>query len=300
MRALAAPEIITVTLHPTIDRVLGPGLPEGGKMFAAGKGVNVARALSRLGAGCACFALCPTEDQSFFESECAAMGPGRVEFVSVATRGRVRRHVTRLMSPGSVGGTHAPESDSPALIASDTDLDVLEKSLMPRASSSALVAFCGSLPPGVGGARFGSLLDEVIATGAAVLVDARDAAREEAMRRAVWVLKSNAEEARARPLVGGAKAGRVVVTRGAEGLTLTSDGGGLIHARASLPASVPVIDTTGCGDAATAGMLWSWAHDPGNYELMARWGAAAGTASAVTIGPGELDAGLTQRLIHQI
>lgn len=294
------PEIITVTLHPTIDRVVGPGLPESGKLFAAGKGVNVARALSRLGVGCACFVLCPEEDQPFFALQCASMGPGPVEFVAVSTGGRVRRHVTRLAVPGCVGGTHGPEAGSPALVASDADLERLERVLQTRVSSASLLAFCGSLPAGVGGARFGELVDAAMAAGAAVLVDARDAAREEAMRRAVRVLKSNAEEARVRPLVNGEGLGCVAVTHGAEGMALTPAGGETIRVRAALPAASPLIDTTGCGDATTAGMLRSWAHAPGDYELMARWGVASGTASAASRGPGELDSGLARRLFHQI
>ncbi len=287
--------IITVTLNPSIDRVVGAGLPEGGVLFAAGKGVNVSRTLARLGGASTCLVLCPDEDRGFFASQIAGLGPGSAEFVPLPAGGRVRRRQTQLGAAGA--SSHTPEPGTQDLQVDDDHLDAVEHEVIARVTKGALVALCGSCPPGVTAARFASMLRNVIAADASVLVDSSGSTLQAAADTpGLWALKCNDAELRHLAEDTEPTASLVVVTAGAGGLLVSSSDGRVIRARVQLPAERPAIDDIGCGDAATAGLSLSWSRNPGEIEQLSRWAAAAGTASVAAAGPGEIDAGLFNRL----
>ncbi len=294
--------ILTVTLNPSIDRVIGDGLPAEGRLFAAGKGVNASRALSRLGAPSTAVALCPDEDRPFFEGQLSDLGPGGIGFVPVPVRGRVRRRVTRTMGRGVAVSDHRPEpgpSGTLELDAADADLDRVRDELLRRITPEkpgVLVAFCGSLPPGASASAFGSLLDAALRAGAEILVDARGEAGLAGLARPIWLGKFNHAELEEVPETATQRARLLAVTLGPAGLTLAAPGALQILAKVTLPEPHRALDDVGCGDAVTAGMLLSWSRNPGNLDQLVRWGVAAGTASAASVGPGELEPKLFKRL----
>lgn len=293
---MAARPIMTVTLHPTIDRVIGPGFPLEGRRFPGGKGVNVSRALARLGSASICIALCPDDDRAFFGSELAGLGPGRVDFVPIPVGGRVRWRRTEAMSAEMSESLHVPEEGSPGITANDADLDGVQTSLLTSVTRGTIVAFCGSVPPGVTIGRFSALVEAAIAAGAEVLVDTSGEALVAAARLGVWAVKSNVDEAEAIFEAGVHCQGLHAITSGDAGMVVLVPKSMPLEATVSLPENVVALDTVGCGDACTAGMVRSWSINPGNIAQMAKWGVAAGTASVASLGPGEVDAVLFKKL----
>jgi fructose-1-phosphate kinase PfkB-like protein len=293
---MPARPIITVTLHPTIDRVIGPGLPSDGRRFAAGKGVNVSRALARLGSASTSIALCPNEDRAFFDADLVALGPGKVEFVPVPVAGRVRWRRTVAMSGEMSESLHVQEEGSPGIAPTDGDLDRVQSALLERVTRGTVVAFCGSVPPGVSVGRFSALVEAAIEAGAQVLVDTSGQALVAAAGLGVWAVKSNGAEAEAIFEAGVYCKGLYAVTSGDAGLVVMVPKSMPLEAAVSLPENAVALDTVGCGDACTAGMLRSWSMNPGNIAQMAKWGVAAGTASVASIGPGEIDPVLFKKL----
>jgi fructose-1-phosphate kinase PfkB-like protein len=293
---MPARPIITVTLHPTIDRVIGPGLPADGRRFPAGKGVNVSRALARLGSSSTCISLCPNEDRAFFESELAATGPGKVGFVPIPVAGRVRWRRTEAMTGEMSESLHVPEEGSPAIAATDGDLDRVQSAILERVTPGAVVAFCGSVPPGVSVDRFSTLVEATIGAGTQVLVDTSGEALVAAARLGGWAVKSNSVEAEAIFAAGISFQGLHAITSGDAGMIVLVPKSMPLEAGVRLPENTVALDTVGCGDACTAGILRSWSMNPGNIAQMAKWGVAAGTASVATMGPGEIDPVLFKRL----
>ncbi|MFM9959104.1 MAG: PfkB family carbohydrate kinase [Phycisphaerales bacterium] len=293
--------LLTITLNPTIDRVVGEELPDDGILFAAGKGVNVSRALARLGVPSTAIVLCPDADHAFFADALAKLGPGKVEFVPIPVAGRVRRRVTDAMTPEEPYSLHEPEEDETGayeIEASGAEITQLGVQLLRQMSESPaanLVAFCGSLPPGLNGPAFDGLLTVAMTAGAKVLVDSRGEAALAAARRPIWLWKGNREEVDELPEDVRQQAELIAMTLGV-GVSVGLNGKMPLLANVSLPQTHPAIDDIGCGDACTAGLLASWSKNPGNLAQMAKWGVAAGTACAAAVGPGEIDPVLFKRL----
>jgi len=285
--------IITVTLNPAVDKVLRvPGFHVGGHMqaepvsrAAAGKGVNVARGLARLGVSVEVCAFMDVETERMFTESLAGEGVS-VHYCTVP--GRVRTNTT-IFDPVARTTTHLRE---PGFTVSAADVDRMGALLVTRiaAHGECVVVLSGSLPPGMDVDAFVALLRRCAEAGGQVVVDTSGPALRAAVDSGVVsAIKPNAEELpeAARELIG--RVDMVLLTLGAAGAWAVDAHGAT--GRCCALAESELGNTVGCGDAFLAG----WLHGRACGESVAsalEWGVAAGAAAAMsceTVGYAAVD-----------
>ena len=258
--------IRTVTMSPGFDHTVRlDGMVPGGvahvlawKTEAAGKGVNVAREASRLGADCVAYSLVGEVDQDEFAEMVIASGSA---VVTVAVAGRTRNNLT-LEVDGSGGiSSHAV---APRLSATDEQADRLIAHLVAQIEPGDIVTLNGALPGGVRPEIWAEAAQEIAALNATVVADVQDAALVAVLRTGVVSMaKPNEDEARVIP--GVSQAGDLalasVVWMSEQGVAdpIVSVGeGGVVHivanaiSRSWCPVAEPRI-AVGAGDAFVAG-----------------------------------------------
>ncbi len=298
---MADAAVIAVTLNTALDRTLDvPGLALGGHVRGslvsvqpAGKAVNVARLLDRLGVVAILTGFVGAGDRERFAESFAKTGV-RIELFE--GRGATRENIT-LVDPRAGTETHIRDE---GFSLTDDDLARLEKKLRILAAPETPVAFAGSLPPGMTPDAFAALIEACRAKGARVAVDTSGPGLEAVRDRALWLVKPNLEELAhlaGRPVedeAGALESARalrprveeVIVTLGAEGAILVTEAGAWA-ARPHPPAGA-VVNTVGCGDALLAGFLRARVQGQKDADALA-WGVACGTAAARCIRAGEVD-----------
>ena len=254
--------IVTVTPNPSIDRTVRVARLERGELNrtsapvseAAGKGLNVSRALHRHAVDT--IAVLPLAADS--ASVYLTLLGDAVPTAPVPTRGSIRTNLTVLEADGTVTKLNEP---GPAV--DDGDVEALLTSV--AAIDADWVVGCGSLPPGAPTSFYASL-----ARGASparrVAVDTSGGALRACISSCPDLIKPNLAEleelldARLQTLgevvsaagtlvSGGVRA--VLVSLGADG-ALYVDRSHSVHAEATVPR---VVNTVGAGDALLAGYL---------------------------------------------
>ncbi|HOC54610.1 MAG TPA: 1-phosphofructokinase family hexose kinase [Verrucomicrobiota bacterium] len=269
----------------------------------AGKSVNVAKTLKALGEQPLAVGFLGGDRGDEVRALLTAQGI-EVDFVEVPAR--TRQCVTLLdQTAGTI--TELVEEGQPVAAA---DYESLLGVIRRRASGSRAVVMSGSITPG-GPADFYFHGTQIAReAGALAAVDAQGSALAEALKAGPDLVKPNRSELAAtlgRELKDEAAiisamhalrergARRVVVTAG-QGPTLAYDG------RNGWRIQAPRIDatnSTGSGDAFTAGLVWRLARGDDLGEAC-RWGAAAGTANALTLMAGEVNRNDVERLAPQV
>ena len=301
--------IICLTPNPAIDRILFvPNLAlgevlrvSGEQVTAGGKGINVARALARLGRDHTSIGL--VGGKSGEELKRLAEGEFNSHWVSTTAHTRInytltdseRGTTTVLNMPGGI----VPAGDWANFVAEATA----------ASNSEDDACICGSLPPGVPRGGLSALIGNIKGKRTRVWIDMSGEPLEQALECRPYAVKINASEALvllgaqaslgvesiARLILDRSGAVFAVVTGGAKGACMaTSD--------AVWKATTPAVDVTnvvGSGDASLAGLVA--AHQDGEPpEQMLASCVAAGTASVQRVVPGELDRGEWKRLRHQV
>lgn len=288
--------IVTVTLNPTVDKALEvPGFAVGAharalvrSLLPAGKGVNVARGLARLGGRAEATGFIGRNEERMFVESLAEEGVP-AEFCPVA--GGTRTNTT-ILDPVARTTTHLRErgfrvgaQDVAAIGA------LLERRL--RQSPGATLVFAGSLPDGMPAEGFAELLRTCAERGAEVVLDTNGPALRAAVESgAVRTVKPNLEELAeclGRPVERGAaldaarellgRVETVLLTLGEEGAFLVTEAGALGRRCTLKPGELG--NTVGCGDAFLAGWLRGREVAP-DAEGALCWAVAAGAASAMS------------------
>jgi 1-phosphofructokinase family hexose kinase len=309
--AAALHSIITVTLNPVFDRSLVvPGFERGGTFavsdsstVAAGKGVNVSRALRSCAVSSVASGLLPKEGRDAYLARLAHEGITN-DFVS--TGGNIRTNVT-ILDPGRPGETHLREK-GPRLPVSA--LYRLEKKLSAIAGAGSIVVFSGSLAAGLPFSSYSALVDNVQKAGCHAYLDVSGIPLKKALVSRPFFVAPNLDEVRDalgfRPVrnpdliraVGemhrfGVQ--YVMITRGKEGIVL-SDGRKTICARVQVANPV---NTVGSGDAALAGSIIGML---GGLDLETTAGLACvfGAANTLISGAGTLLQSDIERLSSKV
>ncbi len=288
--------VITVTLNPAIDKALEvPGFRVGDHARAmvksavpAGKGVNVARGLVRLGGRAAASGFIGRDEERMFEESLGAEGV-RTRFCPVA--GRTRTNTT-ILDPECRSSTHLRERGFTVSAVDVARLrDMLAGWLVEEAE--ATVVFAGSLPQGMEPEDFAGLLMACAGKGTRVVVDANGPALRAALEAgAVDTLKPNLDElgeCLGHPVT---REGALVAARGLLDrvrtvlLTLGAEGAFLVRPGLTVGACCPVEqsrvrNTVGCGDAFLAGWLRGEQMTIVPADAL-RWAVAAGAACAMS------------------
>jgi 1-phosphofructokinase len=282
--------IATVTPNPSVDWTLEiPALVRGavhrmtGELQEpSGKGVNVARALTRNGVPALAVLPIGGAEGAKFE---VLLRAEEVDYVAVPVAGSLRVNISLTEPDGTATKINAV---GPTL--RDEETQLLLAAAGAAADGAAWLVGSGSLPPGMNVDFYARLGAAVRGSGARFALDSSGPALMAGLAAHPQVIKPNADElaeAVGRPVVtvGDAVAaarelmtlgaGSVVVSLGRNGALLV-DGVGVLHARAQVanPRS-----TIGAGDALLAGYLaGSLSRDADRSAALREavaWGSAA-------------------------
>jgi 1-phosphofructokinase/tagatose 6-phosphate kinase len=302
--------IVTVTLNAAIDRTLVvPNFHPGnrhrasvGFPSAGGKGINVARALKRLGAPVVSTGLAGGRTGTLLVEELTNEGILN-DFVRI-------RHESRtsiaVLDPTSNAYTEIYEWGPDV---GDEELEILREKLAYLAQRAEFVVLAGSLPRGVDTGIYGDLVRELNRRQLLAVVDAEGEPLSQAVEAEPYLVSPNQQEAEA--LVGhefvdeedlaagldeiaalGAR--NVLITLPTGCYALLREDRTELRVRAVAP-QMEAVSTVGAGDTLLAGFLAARvAGKP--FEDAVRAAVAAGAASVIEAGPGRFDPREASRL----
>ncbi|WP_402844153.1 1-phosphofructokinase family hexose kinase [Microbacterium sp. GXS0129] len=290
--------IVTLTLNPALDQTirltdaLRPGdvqRADDQRTDAAGKGVNVARAISA--AGAASIAVLPLADDDPYGPLLRATG---LVIRAVPVSARVRTNLTLTAPNGETTKINLPGG---AL--DDAELDAIIAVVVAAARGAEWLVLAGSVPPGVPAdvyARIASTVRAALSPAPRIAVDAAGRPLAAAVNAPASgrpdLIKPNEDElaelvgASALPDVSDVAAAASELVRGGIAnvlVTLGGDGAILADADGVLATPAPriqVSSTVGAGDSALAGYLLADIAGAGREERLRqaiRYGSAAAT-----------------------
>ena len=305
--------IVCLAANPSIDKLFEVERlvrgdihrPLGFEQTAGGKGLNVARAASRLGGDVRAVALLRGHTGKWLQETLASEGvPGR--FVWTHGENRLSLSVADRETGGLTEfyehGSEVPSSAWPELAEATAGLF----------GDATWLTISGSVPAGIDDPAYRELVAEARAAGVRVALDAEAERLRLALEARPDVVKVNASEAsdlldvptarrneataaahKLRELAGGD--GHVgIVTRGADGVVVAApDGalyGGVLYVRGRYP--------VGSGDAFLGGLVVALDRGSGWAEAL-RLALGAATANAELPGAGRLDPNRAEALAEQ-
>jgi 1-phosphofructokinase len=298
--------IVTVTPNPSIDRTIEIDTLERGGLIraaaarseAAGKGLNVSRALA--GQGVETIAVLPMARES--AAAYVALLADAVPIEAVPVAGSVRVNISLVEPDGTVTKVNEP---GPKM--ENVDVDAI-LAAVERVPTATWIAGCGSLPPGAPADFYARL----VALGSAdrrVAVDTSGEALVEAARARAALIKPNLSELEAmggRPLATFGEAvdaacdlvvkgvGAVLLSLGRDGAMYVDGDGNVSHAEARIDDAV---NSVGAGDALLAGFLAAGANAAALPEAVA-WSVAAVRSAGTRMRP-VTDADRAQVVVHE-
>ena len=295
--------IVTVTLNAAMDRTLVvPNFQLGqrhrassGRVSAGGKGINVARALKRLGAPVVCTGLAGGRNGTLIVEDLTHEGILN-DFVRI--RGESRTS-TLVLDPLS-GATTEIYEWGPEVGADE--LEMLGEKLSYLAQGANVVVFAGSLPRGVDAGVYGELIRDLNRRHILCVLDAEGEPLRHGVEAEPYLVSPNQHEAEALvghefhdedDLVAGLDevadlgARNVLITVETGCYALLSEDRSEARLRATLPRQDPV-SAAGSGDVLLAAFIAARAAGR-SFEDAVRGGVAAGAASVLEPGPGRFD-----------
>lgn len=304
--------IVTVTMNPAVDINVHVGQVTPDRKLRCsqpreepgGGGINVSRAISRLGGQSRCLFTHGGANGKLVQT---LIAHEKIEYHSLRVNGLTRQSFTAAEEDS--GRQYRFTMPGPRLTEKEYEA-MLEtiKSITPP--PSFLVA-SGSLPPGVPDDFYGSLSHYARTHDIRFIVDTSGPSLRKAVDAGVYLLKPNMRELQelvgykiedenqqirsARELIGKKKTRLVVLSLGAGGALFVS-AEQTVHLRSP---SVPIRSKIGAGDSMVAGMVLALArgHDPLDA---ARFGVASGAAAVMTKGSELCRRGDTERLYDDL
>lgn len=267
-------KIVTITLNPALDltgslhclHVGAVNLVEKGSLHPAGKGVNVAKVLSDLGAEVTVTGFLGRDNEMPFAGLFNDIN-AKDEFVRV--NGATRINVKLVESTGQVS-----DINFPGIVITEQAIVEFEKRLFKLAESHLYFVLAGSLPNGISPALCASWIDKLHKLGKRVIFDSSRAALAAGLQFTPWLIKPNDEELSefvGRTLDSAEKCQQVaqtladdgieniVVSLGSKGvmwLNQNKQSKGTWHY--AQPPKMQVVSTVGAGDTLVAGFCWGY------------------------------------------
>ena len=287
--------IVTVTFNPAIDKLTSVPvlMPEkklkcSAPVFeAGGGGVNVARAIKKLGGNATALFIAGGHTGRFF---CQLLNEEGVESIVTETEGYTRENLIVLETASNqqfrfgMPGPHIRENEWQQVLSNIEKLSGMDY----------LVA-SGSLPPGVPTDIFARIAWISKKKNARLIVDTSGDALKQAVQEGVYLIKPNlgelsslagknelqieSVEDEAREVIGTGKCEVVVVSMGPTGAMLVTRD----LVQQIIPPAVKRRSTVGAGDSMVAGIVMYLAQNKSITEAV-QYGVACGTAA--TMNPG--------------
>jgi len=306
--------ILTVTLNAAIDRTVAvPNFRLGhrhraveSRTVAGGKGINVARALNRLGRPVIAtgFAGGPTGMRMIEQLRDEAV---LTDFTAIAGETRINMAV---IDPTSGEQTEINER-GPAV--SPEEVKAFAARLGYLAEGAKICVIAGTLPPGAGADLYARLVKELAERDVTVVLDAEGEAMLAGLRAGVAVVTPNEREAE--ELVGQEFADRRDLAHGLSELLRLGAGEAAITRPDGCVAAIgqgserrfvevrtePLdpVSTVGSGDAFLAGYVAARYEDRPADECLA-YGVACGAQSTQHFGAGTVDRSQVERLLGEV
>jgi len=306
--------ILTVTLNAAIDRTVAvPNFRLGhrhraveSRTVAGGKGINVARALKRLGRPVIAtgFAGGPTGDRVEQQLREEAV---LTDFTRIAGETRINMAV---IDPTSGEQTEINER-GPAVSAEEVETFVAR--LRYLAEGATLCVIAGTLPPGAGADLYARMVKELGELGVPVVLDAEGEAMLAGLRAGAAVVTPN--EGEAEEIVGQEFADRHDLVNGLSELLRLGAGEAAITRPDGCVAAVgepsqrrflevrteplEAVSTVGSGDAFLAGYVAARYEERPADECLA-YGVACGAESTQHFGAGMVDRNQVERLLGEV
>jgi len=306
--------ILTVTLNAAIDRTVAvPNFRLGhrhraveSRTVAGGKGINVARALSRLGRPVIAtgFAGGPTGDRLLEQLREEAV---LTDFTRIAAETRINLAV---IDPTSGEQTEINER-GPAVSREEVEAFVARLGYL--ADGASLCVIAGTLPPGAGEDLYARMVKDLGERGVPVVLDAEGEAMLAGLRAGAAIVTPNEREAE--ELVGQEFADRddlvnglsELVRLGASEAAITRPDGcvaavGEGAERRFLEVrteSLDPVSTVGSGDAFLAGYVAARYEERSADECLA-YAVACGAESTQHFGAGTVDRNQVERLLGEV
>ena len=318
--------LLAVAPNPSVDRLLEvEGLQVGAihrpaavTVVAGGKGFNVARVASSLGAAVTAIGLLGGHAGRWIADSLAADGI----VVAAVWRTAETRTCTSILDRTDGTTTEVYEA-GPPLGDGEWSRLVEAVSMNLAGAGSGLLTVSGSLPRGAPDDGLAQIIDAARSTGRRVAIDGHGVALVNALRARPWLVKVNLDEAhaalnlsssagaapdeardrttarlQAAAAVRGlleAGADRAIVTTGASGSFAALEDGSLIEVRPPLCGRYAV----GSGDAFLAGLAVIILRG-GDLRSGVIHGTAAAAANSLVPGAGRLDLPTVQRLTGDV
>jgi 1-phosphofructokinase len=193
----------------------------------------------------------------------------------------------------------------------EDELHRLKRKIAGRSREFEVIAFSGSIPPGLDKGIYRELADEANQRGDRVVLDADGEALRRGMEAKVWMIKPNLHELQrmiGRELpddeaIHGAL--DELLDSGLVELIILSRGGGAVIAATkkeryvAIPPAITVRSTVGAGDSLIGGFLYQW-FQTGELASALRYGVASGTACASSFGTELAHLGDITRFLPQV
>ncbi len=315
MQSIKTSKVVTVTLNPALDltgslselNVGSVSLVSQGNLHAAGKGVNVAKVLSDLGAQVTVTGFLGKENPELFHQLFSQINVTD-EFIEV--EGATRINVKLVEENGRVS-----DINFPGVQVSTEEIERFERVLFRLAEDHDYFVIAGSLPGGVSPELCASWIKTLRQRGKKVLFDSSNSALATGISAQPWLVKPNDEELadlvgqelstfeqcqRAAQALSSKGIDNVVVSMGAEGVMwLNQD-----QLLRSAPPRMNVVSTVGAGDTLVAGLCWGHMQAMPNNEIL-RFATALSALAVSQVGVGltnqeELDAIKLKTQITQV
>ncbi|USE03760.1 1-phosphofructokinase [Vibrio sp. SCSIO 43133] len=272
-------KVVTITLNPALDLTgsldtLNTGsvsLVNQGSLHAAGKGVNVAKVLSDLGADVTVTGFLGNDNQELFCQLFEQMG-AKDHFIRVS--GSTRINVKLVEKNGAVSDINFPgvEVDEAAIRQFEATLDELMQ-------EHDYFVFAGSLPRGISSEQCANWIERLEQKGKRVLFDSSREALAKGLDSKPWLIKPNDEELsqfvgrhletqeqclEAAESISDKGITNIVVSMGADGV-LWFENNQWLQAK---PPRMNVVSTVGAGDTLVAGLCWGHMQSFAKEELL--------------------------------
>ena len=258
--------ITTISLNPSIDRtVVVDNFTQGGlnrvvstHSVAAGKGINVALAVSALGVDAECIGFMYREGSNLFEKRLMV---NSTAYNFIWCEGSVRTNI-KVFDRSKREITEINES---GVQVSEDDLKRMSELVTLHAENTDYLVLAGSLPPGCPADYYRTLIQSVEGLGCRCILDADGEKLAHGLKAAPFLIKPNRYEleqlsgrslknrreilAAAREIISGGVS-VVAVSLGAEGAMIVDKENALY----APPLPLPVNSTVGAGDSMVAGL----------------------------------------------
>lgn len=282
--------IITLTVNPAIDRTItvdrlvfeDRAYITSSRESAGGRGINASYVIHCFGGQTKAIVPAGGESGTHFEDLVKASG---FELVVVPVSSCVRHNLILTDKQGLT-----IKLNEPGAPLEKPELARLEKEIRAQLDNASWLLLCGSLPPGVPAKFYAQLITLARKRGVKTLLDADGDALEVGIAAKPTVVKPNQQEAER--LLKSALLTRThfvhaverIQKMGAESVILSLGSQGAVGAFDHqmievVPPRVDAIAPIGAGDALAAAFAWAMERQ-GDFRDAARWGVAAGTASA--------------------